>query len=481
MSETVLVQRLIAIAGRAHVLTGEAAEECTHDATFMEHALLAVVRPAGTDEVAAVVRACAEAGTPVVARGAGTSLVGGPVPLAGGVVLALDRLTELEIDVRNTVAVAGAGVVTGQLDQAANAHGLMYPPDPASVELSTIGGNVACNSGGLRCVKYGVTADYVVGLTVVLADGEILRLGGRLRKRSSGYRLIQLFVGSEGTLGIVTEVVVKLVPLPRHRATAMVGFRTVDAAAAAVSRTLAAGHLPAALELLDRGAMELVRDRLPPGFEPDLDAVLVVEQDGNEEELVQHELMRMVELLDGADNRIAQSSLERERLWDARRSFGKVLMAVPHNFFAEDVAVPIGSISEMVRRVRRLAEDTGVSIVIVGHAGDGNLHPTILFSEEQRPLVSGAAARIFRDAIELGGTISAEHGLGALKRDYAEEEHGPLAMGLMRRLKQLMDPAGILNPHKVFPEQPADDEFLNEMPGWIPDADSRRRRSEAGV
>ena len=463
------------------MLTGEAAREFTHDATFMEHDLLAVVRPASTEEVAAVVAACADTCTPVVARGAGTSLVGGPVPLAGGVVLSLDRLTHLEIDVADTVAVAGAGVITRQLDEAANAHGLMYPPDPASVELSTIGGNVACNSGGLRCVKYGVTADYVVGLTVVLADGRVLHLGGRLRKRSSGYRLMHLFIGSEGTLGIVTEVVVKLVPLPRHHATAMVGFRSVEDAGAAVSRVLAAGHLPAALELLDRATLDLVHDKLPPGFDPELEAVLIVEQDGNDEEFVQLELMRMVELLDGVDNRIAQSSLERERLWDARRNFGKVLMGMPHNFFAEDVAVPIGSIPEMARRIGRLAAETGLRIVTVGHVGDGNLHPTLVFEEGQRHLVGGAAARIFRDAVELGGTISAEHGLGALKRDHAEAEHGSLAIGLMRQLKDLLDPAGILNPHKVLPERPPDDEFLSRMPGWDPDPERRQRRGEAGL
>jgi glycolate oxidase len=476
-----LLGQLIRIAGRPHVLSGEAAEDFTHDATFMKHGLLAVVRPASTEEVAAVVSACAEAGSPVVARGSGTSLVGGPVPLGGGVVLSLDRLTALEIDVPNTVAVAGAGVITGRLDEAANAGGLMYPPDPASVEMSTIGGNVACNSGGMRCLKYGVTADYVTGLTVVLASGEVLRLGGRLRKRSSGYRLAQLFIGSEGTLGIVTEVIVKLVPLPRHRATAMVGFASVEDAAGAVSRVLAAGHFPAALEIMDRSTLRLVRDRLPPGFDPELEAVLIVEQDGNLEDHVQIELMSMVELLGGVDNRVAQSSSERERLWEARRSFGKVLMAMPHNNFSEDVAVPISQIPEMVRRVRRLAEETGLEICVLGHAGDGNLHPCFVFSEEQRPLVSGAAAQVFRDALELGGTISAEHGLGALKRDYAEVEHGALALGLMRQLKQVMDPSNILNPHKVFPEQPADDDFLNRMPGWFPDPGRRPRHAEAGV
>jgi glycolate oxidase len=191
--------------------------------------------------------------------------------------------------------------------------------------------------------------------------------------------------------------------------------------------------------------------------------------------------MRMVELLNGVDNRVAQSSLERERLWDARRGFGKVLMSMPHHHFAEDVAVPIGSIPEMARRVARLASETGLRIATVGHVGDGNLHPTILFDEDQRHLVGAAAARIFRDAIELGGTISAEHGLGALKRDHAAVEHGPLAVGVMRQLKAMLDPAGILNPHKVLPEAPPADDFLNRMPGFLEPSASGRARDQEGV
>ncbi len=475
------METLRSITGPEHVLTDLGVDDYAHDATFMEHGLICAVRPANTDEVSRVVRACADANTPIVARGSGTSLVGGPVPLEGGVVLSLERLKKLEIDAANTVAVAGAGVITADLDRAAGEHGLMYPPDPASVEMSSIGGNVACNSGGMRCVKYGVTADYVTGLTVVLADGTVMELGGRLRKRSSGYRLLQLFVGSEGTLGIVTEVIVKLVPLPRHRATAMVGFRTIEDAGAAVARALGAGHFPAAIELLDGASLELVDDKLPPGFAPGLDAVLIVEMDGGDEEFVQLELMKMVEVLDGVDNRIAQSSVERDRLWDARRSFGRVLMSMPKNFFAEDVAVPISAIPEMIRRVQALAARTGLRIATVGHAGDGNLHPTFLFSDEQRALVSSAAAQIFRDALELGGSISAEHGLGALKRDYAEVENGPLALGLMRQIKQAFDPRGLLNPHKVFPEQPPDDDFLNRLPGWIPDPARQPRKAELGL
>ncbi|MBJ7601656.1 MAG: FAD-binding protein [Candidatus Dormibacteraeota bacterium] len=464
-----LILDLAARVGEAHVQTGEAAQDYTHDVTFLQHDLSAAVHPATTEEVAAVVRLCAERDLPIVARGAGTSLVGGPVPLAGGVVVCLDRLDQLELDVANTVAVAGAGVITARIDGLANEQGLMYPPDPASISMSTIGGNVACNSGGMRCVKYGVTADYVVGLTVVLASGEILRLGGRLRKRSSGYRLQQLFIGSEGTLGIVTEVIVKLIPNPRYRATAMVGFRSLEGAGAAVSRVLGGGHFPTALEIMDRYAIDAVHAVLQPPFAPDIQAVLVIEQDGHDFEQVQTALFGMVELLDGADNRIAQSDAERERLWHARRNFGKLLMEMPYNRLSEDVAVPIGSIPEMLRRIARLAQESGIRICTVGHAGDGNLHPSLLFTDEQRPLISAVAGRIFRDALELGGTISAEHGLGVLKRDYAQLEHSPLAMSLMRQLKDLLDPRGLLNPHKVFPEHPADDEFLNHIPGWFPE------------
>jgi glycolate oxidase len=261
----------------------------------------------------------------------------------------------------------------------------------------------------------------------------------------------------------------------------MVGFASVEGAGRAISRALAAGHFPAALEIMDRATLKRVGDKIPAGFHPDLEAVLLVEQDGNDEEHVQLELLRMVEVLDGVDNRVAQSGAERERLWEARRSFGKVLMSMPHNFYAEDVAVPIGQIPEMIRRMGRLADETGLEVCVLGHAGDGNLHPSLIFREDQRPLVSRAAAQIFRDAIELGGSISAEHGLGALKRDYAEMEHGALAMSLMRQLKQVLDPGNILNPHKVFPEQPADDDFLARLPGWFPDPERRRRRADAGV
>jgi glycolate oxidase len=476
-----LIETLRGVVGERHVLVGEALEDYKHDATFMEGLPLMAVRPGSTEEAAEVVRACAEAGSPVIARGAGSSLVGGPVPVSGGVVLHLDRLDSLEIDTGNLCAVAGAGVVTGRLHEAAADHGLMYPPDPASSDMCTIGGNVACNSGGISCLKYGVTADYVIGMTVITADGRVLRLGGRLRKRSSGYRLMSLFVGSEGTLGVVSEVILKLLPRPRHRSTAMVGYRSIEDAAKAVTLLLTSGYLPSGLELMDRHAIALVGEYLPVGFGTELEAVLIVEQDGNDPDHILIQLADMVELLGGADNRVAQTEAERAGIWKARRQFGHVLMANRKNYFSEDVAVPISQIPEMVRRFTALAEQHGVTIATVGHAGDGNLHPCILFTDAQRPLVGLIAARIFRDALELGGSISAEHGLGALKRDFTELEHGREALDLMRRLKRTLDPTGILNPHKVFPEGAADDAFLARQPGWGTKLASGRDRAEFGA
>jgi glycolate oxidase len=478
---TDLKARLRAIVGAANVIVDERLEEYEHDGTFLQHPLLAAVLPATTEEVAGVVKACAETRTPITSRGAGSGLVGGPVPLSGGIVLSLERFTDLEIDSANLMAVAGAGVINGDLDAAAAEHGLMYPPDPASKLISTIGGNVACNSGGPHCLKYGLTADYVVGMTVVLADGSILKLGGRIRKRSSGYRMMQLFVGSEGTLGIVTEVIVKLVPRPRHHATAMVGFATIEDAADAVRRVLQAGHFPAALEMMNQAALEVVSGFLPSGFKPDHEAVIVIEQDGNDREQVLLQLAEMVEILDGVDNRVAQSEAEREGIWNARRQFGSILVELRKNVFSEDIGVPISKVPEMVRRFQALADKHGIQMPTVAHAGDGNLHPTLVFEEEQRHLVGPIAAQIFRDAVELGGTVSAEHGLGALKRDFAALEHSAEEIAWWRRLKDLYDPLGILNPHKIFPEQPADEHFLDAQPGWGRKLASGRDRAEVAT
>jgi glycolate oxidase len=459
----------------------EALRDYTHDATFMTGAISAAVRARSTEQVSKVLAACHAAGVPVVARGAGTSLVGGPVAAAGGIVLSLERLDAIEVDAANACAVVGAGAINGNLQEAANAKGLMYPPDPGSVDISTIGGNVACNAGGMSCLKYGVTADYVLGMTVAMADGTVMSLGGRTRKRSSGYRLAQLFVGSEGTLGVITEVTLKLIPRPRHRSVALVAYASTVSAGEAVARLLGAGHLPCALELMDRGALRMVSAQLPPGLPSDLAAVLIVEQDGNDATVVEAELHAMVEILGGIDNRVAADSMQRERLWRSRRDMGRVLMSMPHNFFAEDVSVPISAVPAMLRAVEEISAETGMQIPVVGHAGDGNLHPMIIFADAERDLVGPAAERIFDAALSLGGSISGEHGLGALKRDHAAREHGAANLAMMRGLKDLLDPAGILNPHKLLPEAPADGRFLERQPGWGVKTAGTRDRAELGA
>jgi glycolate oxidase len=472
-----LVRALRDIVGDRHVILAESLKEYLHDASFLDGTSVCAVLPASTDEVAAIVRICSKMEIPITPRGAGTGLVGGTVPLAGGVVISLERMNHVEIHPEDLCAIAGAGAFTGQVQAMAQEFGLMYPPDPASVEISSIGGNVSCNAGGMRCLKYGVTADYVIGMTVVLASGRVLRLGGRVRKRASGYRIMSLFEGSEGTLGIITELVLKLIPSPLHRATAMVGFSSIAEAATAIQRLLTSGYLPAALELMDRGALDLVAEHLPTGFDNAMGAVVIVEQDGSDLSHVQSQLEEFVAELHGIDDRIAQSERQREGIWNARRGFGLVLKSMRKHFFAEDVCVPISQIPEMVRRFTSLAEKTGIQIATVGHAGDGNLHPTIIFSEDQLPAVGLVAGQILRDAVDLGGTISAEHGLGALKRDYAGLEHGSDAIGIMREIKNLLDPQGILNPHKMFPEAAPDPQFLSRLPGWGTSLD----RAEAGA
>lgn len=473
--------RLVAIVGAEHVVADDAMEEYAHDSTFVESPPQAVVMPGTTEEVATIARLCSETVTPLTTRGAGSGLVGGPVPLSGGVVLSTERFNSIEIYDRDLMAVAGAGAITGDIDLAAGEHGLMYPPDPGSVAMCSIGGNVACNSGGMHCLKYGVTADYVTGLTVVLTDGTILKLGGRLRKRSSGYRLMSMFVGSEGTLGIVTEVTVKLIPRPRHHAVAMVSYTSVEDASEAVGRLLTSGHFPAALELLNQSALGHVRELLPSGLSPDHAAVLIVEQDGSNAENVLMELAEMVDVLGGTGDWVAQTEAEREGLWKARRTFGQVIRRERKNVFGEDVAVPLSQIPEMVRRFDAMAREHGIAMPAVAHVGDGNLHPNFLFEEHQRALVAPLAAQILRDAVELGGTVSAEHGLGSLKRDFAILEHGEEAISWWRRIKDVFDPKGILNPHKIFPEHPADDDFLDAQPGWGRTLASGLDRTEAGV
>lgn len=468
-----LIERLKKTVGADHLILDDALKEpYSHDATFATRTPDLVVVPGSTEQVAAVVAALAGAGVSITARGAGTGLSGGAVAIEGGAVLSLKRLNKIEIDAASMCAVVGAGAITGDLQDEAAKYGLAYPPDPASLGSCTIGGNIATNAGGPSCLKYGVTAEYVLGLTVVLADGRVLRLGGKTRKRSSGYRLSQLFVGSEGTLGIVTEAILRLIPRPRQRATLIAAFSSVEAAAVAVTAVLTGGHLPAACELIDKSSLEFVEDLLPAGFPTDAEAVLLIEQDGNDPHALGSEMKELAglarsegafEITDDFDNAGVD-------LWAARRSIGLRLIERRAFRVPEDIAVPLAEIPKTVQAIRSISDELGIAVALFGHAGDGNLHPSLIFDDRDPQTlrrVGEAASRIFRAAISSGGTVSAEHGLGAIKRDFSAEDLGEEALRLMQGLKTLLDPEGLLNPGKMFPTRAPAPGFMESIPGWV--------------
>ncbi|MSQ61396.1 MAG: FAD-binding protein [Dehalococcoidia bacterium] len=469
-----VVREIAAIVGEDHARTDTAARIAySYDATFQQYPPDIVVSPATTEEVAAVVRVAHREGIAVIARGAGTSLAGGTIPVDGGLVLNLARMNRLiEIDVANSCAVVEAGCVTAHLQRAAEQAGLFYPPDPASLEQATLGGNVACNAGGPRCLKYGVTKDYVLGMTAVLADGRVLRLGGKLLKNVTGYQIMQLIVGSEGTLAVVTELVLRLRPLPRVRRTAAAFFLRIDDASESVAAIGAAGYLPVAVELLDDVCMRVVEEHAHLGLPADAGAMLILEMDGNDDAAVSAELGAVAEVCrrhGATEVRVARSDAERETLWAARRGTNSALARLRPNRIGEDVVVPRAEVPAMVRRLHAISAEAGLPIAVFGHAGDGNLHPNILFDrqrEGEMERVEIAAAAIFRAALALGGTLSGEHGIGTLKKAFLEEDLGPDTVAVMRAIKDALDPKGILNPHKVFPDAPgpAPAGFLATLP-----------------
>jgi glycolate oxidase len=393
----------------------------------------------------------------VIPRGMASGLAAGTVPFGGGLVLNLTRMNRiLEIDEENMTATAQAGAITADLAAAVEAKGLFYPPDPASIRHSTLGGNVACNSGGPRCLKYGVTGDYVMALEAVLADGRVLRTGTKCLKDVTGYDLVHLLVGSEGTLAVVTEVTVRLIPKPQAKQTALAVFDDLEAASKAVNSILRSGVLPATLEIVDETAVQCVEDYMHLGLDCTAEAMLIVETDGDPESAAREiETVAQVCRQGGAKEvTVAGNAAESDELWRARRSVSPSLGRVRPNKLGEDIVVPRAAIPGMVARIKAISLKHDLPIVIFGHAGDGNLHPNILFDkrdEEEWERVEAAVADLFASAVALGGTLSGEHGVGALKLPYLEMALGPLAIEVMGSIKRALDPKGILNPGKVLP------------------------------
>ncbi|WP_191559550.1 FAD-binding oxidoreductase [Metabacillus idriensis] len=431
----------------------------SYDASFGTYFPELVLQPTSTEEVVGIVKLANEYMIPIYPRGTGTSLSGGPLPVHGGIVLDFSRWNQkLVIEPEDTIAIVSPGVITADIDREAKDYGLMYPPDPSSSHVSTIGGNLAENAGGPRGLKYGVTKDYVLGLEVVTPEGEIIRTGGRTIKNVTGYDLTKLIVGSEGTLGIITEATLQLVPRPHSSQTIMVIFDDIVDAGHAISSVLTSGILPSKMEIMDQASIIAVEEYQPIGLPVDVDAIILIELDGHPLAIKdESELVKRVCLEVGArDVEIAKNDVEAAKLWKARKLVSPAIVRKKPTKISEDATIPRSKIPEMFKRLQEIKAKYQIDLVVFGHAGDGNLHPNIITDKqdkEEMKRVEKAVEEIFTTAIELGGTLSGEHGIGTMKAPFMEMELGEAGVDMMKRMKKAWDPNNILNPGKIFAEK----------------------------
>jgi glycolate oxidase len=458
LADASLIDELAGVLGADRVLTApEDVAVYAYDATaVLRQNPGCVVFPTTTAEVAACVKAARRFGTPVVTRGSGTGLSGGSVPTAGCLVLCLTAMNRiLKVDPRNLTIEVEAGVITQTIDEAAAKHGLFYPPDPGSRKISTIGGNVAENSGGLRGLKYGVTRDYVLGLEAVLASGDVVWLGNKCVKDVAGYNLRDLFIGSEGTLGIVTRVLLKLLPQPAARKTMLAVYTSIEAAGETVSDIIAAKIIPCTLEFLDQQTIRCVEDYAHVGLPTEAAAVLIMETDGHPQ-VVAEEAAAMAKIAaecGAIEVRMAVDDAEAARLLTARRSAFSALARVRPTTILEDVTVPRSELAGIVGFIAATAAKHLLSIGTFGHMGDGNLHPTFLADERdagEMHRVELALSEIIDRTIAVGGTVTGEHGVGLAKKPYLRQQFGDNSYELLRMVKRALDPDGLLNPGKIF-------------------------------
>jgi len=415
----------------------------------------ALIRPDTPDGVRTTLRLCNEAGVPVTARGGGTGKSGGALPLAGGVVVSFERMNKiLDIDVEDMVGVVEPGVVLETFQDAVEEAGLFYPPDPASLDSCTIGGNLAENAGGPRAVRYGVTCNYILGLEAALMSGRKLELGGKTVKNVAGYDLTSLVVGSEGTLALATRIQLRLIAKPRSVAAAWATFPSLEEAAGAVRDLLVSGLEPRCLEIMDEeslshGALEKA------GMAPEGKAAILLEMDGWED-VVEERLPAAGEICEThnvLDIHVAQDAASRRRLWEGRRAVSSLLKEAFPWKISEDIGVPVGRMPEVMEAIVGIGRKHGVKVAVYGHAGDGNLHTNILAPdpETRNKLIETAVTELMIIAVEHGGTLSAEHGIGSSKKRWMEIQHPPQELEMMRGIKSLWDPKGLLNPGKIFP------------------------------
>lgn len=445
--------------GASKVLT--LAESCEvfgrDDSEALPHAPDGVVLAERYDDVAVALEVAEQHGVPLTPRGGGSGRVGGAIPVAGGIVLAMSGMKSiLEIDRAEQIAVVQPGLVLGDLHAAVEAEGLFYPPDPNSLTACVIGGNVATNAGGPRAFKYGSTRNYVLGLDVALMGGQRIFVGRRTKKGVTGYDMTALMVGSEGTLGVVQDVTLRLLPKPESIMTLLALFSDVRSSGRAVERIIAAGIVPRCIELLDSGTLEAMR-AAGNAIDARAGALLLIEVDGAEAE-VERDAQRVSDVCDDAkalELLVAQDAAQRDRLWAARREMSFAVRRMSKRKLSEDIVVPRQSIGELLDRVARAGQEFAVRTLTYGHAGDGNLHVNYLWDrDDEIPHVELAVDRLFRDVVELRGTLSGEHGIGVMKAPYLHYEQSEAVMDLGRRIKAAFDPKGLLNPGKIYSGRP---------------------------
>lgn len=453
-----IIQEITDIIGESYVKSSTASLLAySYDATANYQRMPElVISPANTAQIQQIVKLCVRENIAIIPRGSGSNLAAGTVPFNGGIVLLFNRMNQIvDFDASNLTITVQPGIISNDVCVYVEQHGLFYPPDPSSMKISTIGGNVSENSGGLRGLKYGVTKDYVKGLEVVLPNGEIIRTGGKLAKDVAGYDLTALMVGAEGTLGIITEITLKLIPMPKHKKTSIAYFSSLEAAAETVQAIIAEQIIPVTLEFLDKKTITAVEQFMKIGLSTEVEAMLLFEQDGDSDQ-VERDIARMTEIAieNGAFfTQIAKDDAEAEQIKTARRVALSALSKLRPTTILEDATVPRSQIAEMVRRINIVAEKYDLNIATFGHAGDGNLHPTCLTdvsNAEEMERVEQAFAEIFEGAIQLGGTITGEHGVGEMKAPYLEWKIGESGINLMKAIKQAIDPHNIMNPGKIF-------------------------------
>jgi glycolate oxidase len=426
------------------------------DASGLEASPSAIVWPEHTEDVVRVTKYAFKNGIPVIPRGAGTGMTGGVVPLTGAIILSLEKMNRiLEVDSENLSVLCEPGLINGKLQRDLERRGLFYPPDPASMNFCTIGGNVAENAGGPRAVKYGVTRDYVMEIEAVLPNGKILITGVKTPKGVVGYDLTRLLVGSEGTLSVFTKIRLKVLPMPEEVITLLALFNNLESSGHAVSKIITSKILPRTLEFMDREAIKAVENFKSVGLPQEVEAILLIELDGYPSTITK-EAEKVAEICEhlGAEVNVAEDEEARGKLWEARRAVSPALYHISPTKINEDIVVPRNRIPDMLKRLRKLSEERGIKIVNFGHAGDGNIHVNIMVDRKNKEEYKKGlelVEQIFKETLKLGGTISGEHGIGLTKARYMGMEVSETGLSIMNSIKKVFDPKNILNPGKIFP------------------------------